>query len=253
MTKPFAGKVALVTGGNSGIGRATAVAFAAAGAAVVIAARRVEEGEATVAEIRAAGGQALFVRTDVAVGAEVEALVARTVAEYGRLDCAFNNAGISGGGLLHEVTEADWDRMIAVNLKGVWLCLKYEIIQMLKQGGGAIVNDSSVAGLIGYGRSTHYAASKHGVIGLTKSAALQYAKRGIRINAVCPGMIKTPMIDRAIANPGVEAWFLTRLPLGRAGQPEEVARAVTWLCSDEASFVSGVAFPVDGATAAGLE
>ncbi|MCC7134236.1 MAG: SDR family oxidoreductase [Gemmatimonadales bacterium] len=252
MEKPFAGKVALVTGGNSGIGRATALAFAAQGAAVVIGARRVEEGNATVAEIRAAGGRATFVPTDVSIAADVEALVARTVAEYGRLDCAFNNAGVSGGALLHETTEADWDRMIAVNLKGVWLCLKYEIIQMLRQGGGAIVNDSSVAGLIGYGRSPHYAASKHGVIGLTKSASLQYATKGIRINAVCPGMIKTPMIERAIANPGVEEWFLSRLPMGRPGQPEEVARAVTWLCSDAASFVSGTAFPVDGATAAGL-
>jgi NAD(P)-dependent dehydrogenase (short-subunit alcohol dehydrogenase family) len=252
MARPFDGKVALVTGGNSGIGKATALAFAEQGARVVIAARRVDEGEATVAEIRRAGGEGLFVATDVAEAGQVEALVGRVVAEYGRLDCAFNNAGMSGAALLHELAEADWDRMIAVNLKGVWLTMKYEIIQMLAQGGGTIVNDSSVAGLTGYGRSAHYSASKHGVIGLTKSAALQYATKNIRVNAVCPGMILTPMIQRALANPGVEEWFLSRLPLGRPGQPAEVARAVTWLCSDAASFVTGAALPVDGATAAGL-
>jgi NAD(P)-dependent dehydrogenase (short-subunit alcohol dehydrogenase family) len=252
MTLPFADKVALVTGGNSGIGRATAIAFAEQGARVAIAARRVAEGEATVAEIRRAGGEAIFVPTDVSVAAQVEALVRRVVSEYGRLDCAFNNAGVSGAALVHELAEADWDRMIAVNLKGVWLAMKYEIIQMLEQGGGSIVNDSSVAGLTGYGRSIHYAASKHGVIGLTKSAALQYAKKNIRVNAVCPGMILTPMIERALATPGVEEWFLSRLPVGRPGNPAEVARAVTWLCSDHASFVTGATLPVDGATAAGL-
>jgi NAD(P)-dependent dehydrogenase (short-subunit alcohol dehydrogenase family) len=182
----------------------------------------------------------------------VEALVAETVAAFGRLDCAFNNAGVSGGGLLHQVTEADWDRMIAVNLKGVWLGMKYQIIQMLSQGGGTIVNDSSVAGLTGYARSSQYAASKHGVVGLTKSAALQYASQNIRINAICPGMIMTPMIERAFATPGVEDWFRSRLPAGRGGVPEEVARLVTWLCSDAASFVTGAAIPIDGATAAGL-
>lgn len=251
MSQPFEGKVALVTGGNSGIGKATAILFARQGARVVIAARRAEEGEATVAEIRRNGGEAIFVKTDVALAADAEAVVKRTVAEYGRLDCAFNNAGVSGGGLLHEVTEADWDRMIDVNLKGVWLGMKYQIIQMLSQGGGTIVNDSSVAGLSGYVRSTHYAASKHGVVGLTKSAALQYRDKGIRINAVCPGMIMTPMIERAFALPGVEDWFRSKVP-GRGGNPDEVAQAVTWLCSDAASYVTGVALPVDGGLSSGV-
>ncbi len=251
MTRPFDGKVALVTGGNSGIGKATAIRFAEQGARVVIAARRVEEGEATVAEIRRGGGEAIFVKTDVAEAADAEAMVKKAVAAYGRLDCAFNNAGVSGGALLHEVTEADWDRMMAVNLKGVWLGMKYQIIQMLAQGSGTIVNDSSVAGLTGYVRSPAYSASKHGVIGLSKSAALQYLNRGIRINCVCPGMIMTPMIERAFAIPGVEDWFRTRLP-GRGGNPDEVAQAVTWLCSDAASFVTGIALPVDGGAAAGI-
>jgi len=252
MSGPFDGKVALITGGNSGIGKATALLFAKQGARVVIAARRVDEGEATVAEIRRNGGEAIFVKTDVAQAADAEAMVKRAVAEYGRLDCAFNNAGVSGGALLHEVAEADWDRMVGVNLKGVWLGMKYQIIQMLSQGGGGvIVNDSSVAGLSGYARSAHYSATKHGVIGLSKSAALQYLKKGIRINVVCPGMIMTPMIERAFAIPGVEEWFRSRLP-GRGGNPDEVAQAVVWLCSDAASYVTGVAFPVDGAASAGL-
>jgi len=252
MPKPFEGKVALVTGGNSGIGKATAILFAQQGARVVIAARRAEEGEATVAEIRRSGGEAIFVKTDVAQAADAEGVVKKTVAEYGRLDCAFNNAGVSGGGPLHEVTEADWDRMIDVNLKGVWLGMKYQIIQMLSQGGGgAIVNDSSVAGLTGYVRSAAYCASKHGVIGLTKAGALQYRDKGIRINAVCPGMIMTPMIERAFAIPGVEDWFRSKVA-GRGGNPDEVAQAVTWLCSDAASYLTGVALPVDGGLSSGL-
>ena len=251
MVRPFEGKVALVTGGNSGIGRATALLFSHQGARVVIAARRAEEGEATVAEIRRNGGEAIFVKTDVALAADVEAVVRKTVAEYGRLDCAFNNAGISGGAPLHEITEGAWDQMIDVNLKGVWLGMKYQIIQMLSQGGGAIVNDSSVAGLTGYVRSPAYSASKHGVIGLSKSAALQYLDKGIRINVVCPGMIMTPMIDRAFAIPGVEAWFRSKIP-GRGGNPEEVAQVVTWLCSEAASYLTGVALPVDGGLVAGL-
>jgi NAD(P)-dependent dehydrogenase (short-subunit alcohol dehydrogenase family) len=245
------GRVALVTGGNSGIGRATALLFARAGARVVIAARRAEEGAATLAEIRKIGGEGMFVPTDVARAADAEAVVRKAVAEYGRLDYAFNNAGMSGGGLLHEVAEEDWDRMIAVNLKGVWLGMKYQIIQMLRQGGGVIVNDSSVAGIVGYGRSAHYAATKHGVVGLTKSAAIQYRAHNIRVNAVCPGMIMTPMIERAFAVPGVEEWFRSKVA-GRGGNPDEVAQAVVWLCSDAASYVSGVAFPVDNGLSAGL-
>jgi NAD(P)-dependent dehydrogenase (short-subunit alcohol dehydrogenase family) len=253
MSRPFEGKVALVTGGNTGIGKATAILFAQAGAQVVIAARRVDEGMQTVEEIRQAGGEAIFVRTDVAQAAEVEALVRQTVATYGRLDCAFNNAGIGGGGLLHEVSEAEWDRMVNINLKGVWLCMKYQITQMLTQGGGAIVNDSSAAGLTGYARGPIYAASKHGVIGVSKSAALQYVTKGIRINVVCPGLIMTPMIERAFASgPGVKEWFESKQPTGSGGRPEEVAQAVVWLCSDAASFVTGVALPVDGGLLSGV-
>jgi NAD(P)-dependent dehydrogenase (short-subunit alcohol dehydrogenase family) len=172
MARPFEGKVALVTGGNTGIGKATAMTFARQGAQMVIAARRIDEGMQAVEEIRQAGGEAIFVRTDVAQATEFEALIRTTVATYGRLDCAFNNAGIGGGGLLHEVAEEAWDRMVNINLKGVWLCMKYQITQMLMQGDGAIVNDSSAAGLTGYVRSPVYAASKHGVIGISKSAAL---------------------------------------------------------------------------------
>jgi NAD(P)-dependent dehydrogenase (short-subunit alcohol dehydrogenase family) len=253
MPRPFEGKVALVTGGNSGIGKATALMFAQEGAWVVIAARRVDEGMQTVEEIQQAGGEAFFVRTDVAQAAEVEALVRKTIATYGRLDCAFNNAGIGGGGLLHEFPEEDWDRIVDINLKGVWLCMKYQITQMLMQGGGAIVNDSSGAGLTGFVRSPCYAASKHGVIGLSKSAALQYATKGIRINVVCPGVIMTPMIECAFASgPGVQEWFLSKQPTGSGGRPEEVAQAVVWLCSDAASFVTGVALPVDGGALSGF-
>ncbi|MCH7744572.1 MAG: SDR family oxidoreductase [Chloroflexi bacterium] len=252
MAGSFEGKVAVVTGGNSGIGRATAIKFAQEGAKVVIAARRVPEGEETVEMIRKAGGDAIFVKTDVTQAAEVEAMVNKTIQTYGRLDCAFNNAGGGRGGLTHELTEDDWDFTINVNLKGVWLCMKYEIIEMLKQGGGSIVNDSSAAGLFGFVYSPIYSASKHGVIGLTKSAALQYAKEGIRINAVCPGVVLTPMVEQAIANiPGIEDWFLSGEPIGRFGTSEEIAEATVWLCSDAASFVTGVAMPVDGGAIAG--
>jgi NAD(P)-dependent dehydrogenase (short-subunit alcohol dehydrogenase family) len=253
MVRPFEDKVALITGGNSGIGKATALAFAQAGAQVVIAARRVDEGTQTVTEIRRLGGKAEFVQTDVAHAKEVESLVRTTVSRFGRLDCAFNNAGLGGDGLLHEWAEEDWDRLLDTNLKGVWLCMKYEITQMLTQEGGVIVNNSSVAGLSGYVRSPVYAASKHGLIGLSKSAALQYVAKGIRINVVCPGLVLTPLVEQTFAkDTGLKEWLQSRQPAGGGGRPEEIAEAVVWLCSDAASFVTGTAIPVDGGMLAGI-
>lgn len=226
----------------------TALAFAKAGAKVVIAARRIPEGEETVSLITEAGGAALSVQTDVSKPSEVDAMVRKTVEAYGRLDCAFNNAGVSGlGTLTHDYTEDRWDEVTDINLKGTWLCMKYEIAQMLTQGEGTIVNDSSLAGLVAYPGGAPYAAAKHGVIGLTKSAAMEYAQQGIRINAVCPGYINTPMAERGFRRyPQLEAEILAREPMGRLGTSEEVAAAVMWLCSEAASFVAGVAMPVDG-------
>ena len=197
------GRVALITGGSSGIGRATALAFAREGARVVIGNRRVSDGEETVRRVRAAGGEAMLVRTDVTQAAHIEMLVAKTVETHGRLDCAFNNAGVTGDiARTAECTEENWDRTMSVNLKGVWLAMKYEILQMLKQGGGVIVNNASVAGLVGMRGGPAYSASKGGVVQLTRTAALEYAKLGIRINAVCPGFVSTPMTeDHTRANP----------------------------------------------------
>jgi NAD(P)-dependent dehydrogenase (short-subunit alcohol dehydrogenase family) len=248
MSDGLRGKVALVTGAASGIGRAAALAFASAGARVVVADVAREAGERTVGEIRAAAGDAIFVACDVSRAPEVEAMVAEAVATYGRLDCAFNNAGI---GLtytpLHELDEERWQRILAVNLTGVWLCMKYEIRQMLTQGGGAIVNTASIDGLSGAAGLADYVASKHGVVGLTRTAALEYATRGIRVNAVCPGMIRTPMVEAGIRErPELEARLIAQEPVGRLGTPEEIAAAAVWLCSDAASFVTGHAMPVDG-------
>lgn len=242
------GKVALVTGGSSGIGRATALALAREGAKVVVADVMVEGGQETVRLLTATGGQGLFVKTDVSRAAEVEALIGRAVATYGRLDCAFNNAGVEGAFVTtSEYSEADWDRVVAINLKGVWLCMKYEIAHMLRQGGGAIVNTASGAGLVGVPNLSAYVASKHGVVGLTKTAALEYAKAGIRVNAVCPGVIQTPMVARLTSNrPDLSEALVAAEPMGRTGRPEEVAAAVVWLCSDAASFVTGHALSVDG-------
>jgi NAD(P)-dependent dehydrogenase (short-subunit alcohol dehydrogenase family) len=242
------GKVALVTGGGSGIGRATALAFAREGAKVVVADVVAEGGEETVRLIKAAGGEAIFVKADVATAAEVEALVKKAVDTYGRLDCAFNNAGIEGEiGQTADCTEENWDRVVDIDLKGVWLCMKYEIPQMLKQGSGAIVNTASVAGLVGFQGIPAYVAAKHGVNGLTKTAALEYAKSGIRVNAVCPGVIHTPMVERAFkANPQMAESATAIEPVGRLGKPEEIAEAVVWLCSDAASFVTGLPMAVDG-------
>ena len=244
----FEGKIALVTGGSSGIGRATALAFAREGAKVVIGDIQVEGGERTLQAIKEAGGDAILVKTDVTRPDQVEALIKKAVETYGRLDCAFNNAGFEGARApTADYTEEDWDRVISINLKGVWLCMKYEIPQMLKQGSGAIVNTASSAGLVGFRTAPAYTAAKHGILGLTKTAALDYAPAGIRINAVCPGVIRTPMLERLTGgHPKLEAWLIAQEPVGRAGTPEEVAEAVVWLCSDAASFVTGHPMAVDG-------
>jgi NAD(P)-dependent dehydrogenase (short-subunit alcohol dehydrogenase family) len=243
------GKVALVTGASSGIGRAAAVAFAREGARVVLANRHPEAGRQVAAQIEALGGEALCVPTDVTQAAQVHRLVATAVERFGRLDCAFNNAG--GGvrrGSVTDCTEADWDYTMDSYLKSVWLCMKYEILQMLGQPhGGAIVNNSSVDGLRAFPASASYSAAKHGVVGLTRTAAVQYARQGIRINAVCPGWIQTPPVERYLAG-SAEAGLqiLADEPIGRVGQPEEVAQAVLWLCSRDASFVLGHPLAVDG-------
>jgi len=241
-------KVALVTGGGSGIGRACALAFAREGAKVVVADVMERGGKETVQMIKEAGGESIFVKTDVSKTDDVEALVKRTVDTYGRLDCAINNAGIEGiMAQTADYTEENWERVININLKGVWLCMKYEIPEMQKQGGGAIVNMASVAGLVGFQEMPAYCASKGGIIQLTKVAALEYAKAGIRVNAVCPGVIRTPMVERVTGgNPEAEAQFAAMEPIGRMGTPEEIAESVVWLCSDAASFVTGHPMVVDG-------
>jgi NAD(P)-dependent dehydrogenase (short-subunit alcohol dehydrogenase family) len=248
MAELLKGKVALVTGAGSGIGRASARIFAREGAKVVVADIVAEGGEETVGMIKKAGGEAIFVRADVSKAAEVEAMVNQAVEAYGRLDCGFNNAGTEGAiAQTADYTEENWERVIAINLKGVWLCMKHEIAHMLKQGGGAIVNTASALGLVGIENQPAYVASKHGVVGLTKTAALEYAKMGIRVNAMCPGAISTPMLDRALGPQPQLAEAVTNMePVGRLGKPEEIAEAVVWLCSDAASFVTGHAMSVDG-------
>jgi len=245
-------KVALVTGGASGIGRATALAFAREGARVVVSDVTVVGGEETVQMIQAAGGTAMFVKADVSQENEVESMVKLAVETYGRLDCAFNNAGIQGDlAQTAECSEENWHRIIAINLTGVWLCMKHAIPFMVQRGSGAIVNTASNFGLVGSNGMPAYAASKHGVLGLTKTAALEYAKAGIRINAVCPGPTQTPLVDNVLRQQPqradqIVAAILAREPVGRMGRPEEIAEAVVWLCSEAASFVTGIALAVDG-------
>ena len=251
MDKIFANKVAIVTGGSFGIGKATAIAFAKRGASVVVA-DWIKDNQ-TVQEIKNAGGSALFIQCDVSQSNEVANLINETVATFDRLDFAINNAGIEGTtASVHECGEENWDRTIGINLKGIWLCMKNEIPQMLRQGKGAIVNVASIAGLIGFPGLPAYVASKHAIVGLTKTAALEYAKQGIRVNAVCPGAIKTAMIDRITGkDKTAEKQFESMEPVGRMGTPEEVAEAIVWLCSDAASFVTGDAMAVDGGWIAG--
>lgn len=248
MTHSLNGKTALVTGAGSGIGRATALAFGKVGANVVVADVDRVGGNETVAQIIAGGGRACFIAADVSRANEVQALIAGAVKQYGSLDCAFNNAGIQGElSSTADCSEQNWDSITGINLKGVWLCMKYEIAQMLRQGSGAIVNCASNFGLVGSVNMPAYSAAKHGVIGLTKTAALENAKTGIRVNAVCPGPVQTPLVDRIVARqPEIVAAIEAREPVGRMGRPDEIAAAVVWLCSPEASFVVGSTLAVDG-------
>lgn len=244
------GKSALITGGGGGIGRATALAFAREGARVAVADAAEAAAQETVALINKAGGQAMTLTGDVTDAKLVEASVKSVVAAYGRLDCAFNNAGIAGfqvgasGMKTADWSESAFDRMIGVNLKGVWLCMKFELAQMVAQGGGAIVNTASIAGLIGLPTSSGYVAAKHGVVGLTKTAALEYATDNIRVNAVCPGYIETKMTEDTMRRRGEQ--LMAMVPFHRMGKPEEIAEMVLWLCCDRASYVSGAAYNVDG-------
>ncbi len=249
MAGMFAGKVAVVTGAGSGIGRQAALKLASNGAKVLAADIVEETGKETVEMIKQAGGEGVFFKVDVSKSAEVQAMINKAVELYGHLDIAFNNAGIEGpsGGNFYDYTEEAFDRVTGINLKGVFLCLKYELPVMIKQGKGAIVNTSSIAGLVGFPGMPGYSASKFGVIGMTKSAAMQHSKQGVRINAVCPGVIRTPMVDRLTGrDPAAEAAYAAGHPIGRMGEPEEIADAVVYLCSDAASFITGAALPVDG-------
>lgn len=243
------GKTIIITGGSTGIGRATSERCAAEGASVVIADINKAEAQTTCAAIKAAGGNVMFIETDVTDAAAVDAMVDAAVDTHGTLNGAFNNAGIEGVTTnILKMTEAEFDRTVTVDLKGVWLCVKREIEQFVNQGsGGTIINTASVAGLVGARGGSAYCAAKHGVVGLTKSVALEYARKKIRVNAVCPGVIDTPMVDRLMADTGLErSSFEAQEPMARFGEPREIAEAVVWLLSDHSSFVTGVAMPVDG-------
>ena len=244
------GKSALITGGGGGIGRATALIFAREGARIAVADANLDAAKETVAQVNAVGGQAMSLTGDVTDSTAVQAMVQSVVSAYGRIDCAFNNAGIAGyqvdaaGKKTHEWSDEAFDRMIAVNLRGVWLCMKHELAQMMPQGGGVIVNTGSIAGLVGLPTSSAYVAAKHGVLGLTKTAALEYATDNIRVNAVCPGFIETKMTEDTMRRRGAE--LMTKVPFGRMGKPEEIGEMVLWFCSDRASYVSGACYNVDG-------
>ncbi|MGE0801417.1 MAG: SDR family oxidoreductase [Lautropia sp.] len=245
MSGRLEGKVTLVTGASTGIGRAAAFAIARAGSRVIVSAgSNVKGGEETAAAIREAGGEATFVRADISKAAEVRLLIERTIECYGRLDCAFNNAGVevSKRGPTAECPEDEWDRVVDINLKGTWLCMKYEIPRMLEAGGGAIVNTSSTTGLRGYGNISPYVASKHGIVGLTKAAAVEYGKLGVRVNCLCPGGVMTPQLERILATGRRPSTGV----LGRFGKPEEVADVVVFLLSSEAALMHGHALPLDG-------
>ncbi len=245
--KRLEGKVAIVTAAGSGIGRASAQAFAREGARVVVSDIAPDSGKETVQSIETLGGEAIFVEADASRRPDIERLISETVDRFGRIDCAHNNAGIAESPVLTaDLEEEEWDRILALNLKGVWLCMKYEIRHMLDHGGGTVVNTSSIAGMVG-GATPAYNASKHGVIGLTKQAALEYARRGIRVNAVCPSIIRTPLLESVFVQwPEAEEQWMAAQPNGRFGSPEEVSGAVLWLCSEGSSFVTGHAVAVDG-------